>query len=1088
MQSTRGKSVVWDPAGSSRFLVGGGAELRLYDHEVRQHSFSLLQTPADPIEPREQEVTPSSSSSPDLKHRFSTASVTTELTGLRAFAWYPHSRTPLVAAGLATGRVLLLGLDGGEGGRGGQGGATPPSVQINVRHSRPCNVVAFSPTQPGLLAVGLEKGRGESLLVYDISRSVDPSASSSALGSGAPFPTRTFSLSREHSGGSRGRAHSPATPSALEPIPLLSFGSSEAVTSCAFLSSPSSSASSGPSSGASNSSALLAAAMANKWLRVYDLRAPPQTVTTWGTRAVYGVAANPFNGQQFTSHGDDGIVRLWDLRVPLDPLLSFSETDAGSVPARKPRANVVAKPLAETAWSPDRRGVFTTLEKDGQALRVWQLVDGPGPRLIGARLSPHSLTSFTFVPSSLSSSSNDPSLRFLTLSRETSHPGSSGHSLSLLTLPSDPCVSFLERGLALSSSSSAPPATFSIPPPSAADLHAADEPDQVGQSPVPPTALSLAMSPPPDRGRTLSLAGLPPLVIDRNQTPRPGGAGPGMMRRISSGAVLQLPGASTRLAAEVGDGEGGIGGEADLSALASDMSGLVRERIEAGYGGDAATNAALSEGGVREFWLWVARAQSLSSDACFADWDFRFRGVLRILLGFPSGTTNPNLHTPPASSSSTPGPTVPSASRYSTPRSIYSDISRSLRRGDEAQSKTAAYAAACAQLVERRRLDTFAIAASQYAAQRKIALQVCGAEWEEGWEAVCSRLQRHGEYEAAARHAFFSGQLEKSMYYLRMCKDENLRMLAPILAAYLTQKDAHQGAESNFSNLCRTLSSDVERPWVRAAFAYCATSDWRELVDETGLPLKDRVAVALRFLSDSELIPFLQELGEEALSSSDLEAVVLFGLRNDGLKLLQSYVDRTSDVQTVALACSFTSPGLIRADLRVQRWVEAYRSLLDTFQLYAARALFDAARGQRARAALEQAKIAGRKEEAREVAQAMRRAAPPQVLVRCQFCGTTVSPAGGKGGLGVGEGRGGVGPVGVKSTVCPSCSKQLPACSICLLRPSVHSFEADGPSTLCWCQRCRHGGHVEHVLAWFETSRVCAVAGCECECNSERRP
>jgi len=29
-------------------------------------------------------------------------------------------------------------------------------------------------------------------------------------------------------------------------------------------------------------------------------------------------------------------------------------------------------------------------------------------------------------------------------------------------------------------------------------------------------------------------------------------------------------------------------------------------------------------------------------------------------------------------------------------------------------------------------------------------------------------------------------------------------------------------------------------------FAFLATSDWRELVDEMGLPLKDRVAVALR--------------------------------------------------------------------------------------------------------------------------------------------------------------------------------------------------------------------------------------------------
>jgi hypothetical protein len=66
----------------------------------------------------------------------------------------------------------------------------------------------------------------------------------------------------------------------------------------------------------------------------------------------------------------------------MDPLLSFSEVDAGSVPVRRPRGNTVAKQLAETAWSPDRRGVFATLEKDGAALRVWQLVDGPGPRLV----------------------------------------------------------------------------------------------------------------------------------------------------------------------------------------------------------------------------------------------------------------------------------------------------------------------------------------------------------------------------------------------------------------------------------------------------------------------------------------------------------------------------------------------------------------------------------------------------------------------------------------------------------------------------------------------------------------------------------
>ncbi|GAA5891466.1 hypothetical protein JCM8208_007290 [Rhodotorula glutinis] len=1137
MQSTRGKSVLWDPSpspsSSNRLLVGGGAELRLYSHQPGQGATTFTATTA-----------------------------VTELAGLRAFSWASHAAFPLVAAGLSTGRVLLLRLD--EGAKDDRTRA-PAAVQINVRHSRPCNVVTFCPDEPGLLAVGLEKGRGESLLVYDVSRSLDSSSASTShshLGAAPGAGHRAFSLQRDASQSGRGRGNSPASgpssSSSADPTPLVSFGSSEVVTSAAFLSSPSS-----PGSSASHTP-LLAAAMANKWLRVYDLRSPPSTVTTWSTRAVYGIAANPFHGQQFTSHGDDGVVRLWDLRKPMDPLLAWSETDAGSISAQKMRANVVARPLGETAWSPETRGQFATLEKDASRVRVWNLVDGPGPRLVGAagpaargsgggaggrsaglggpdasagardgrddrgeekealrmpivlddrqtHAFQHSLISFAFARTP-SSSPHD--LHFVGLSRDSSNPGSSGQRLELVTLPAAPHAAFLERGILLTTSTDeqtvlAVPSSSALAAADAAEgehaiaLPSAD-PHNTSISPHTPAALQLSvdpLSPQLDRGRQLSLAGLLH-PVDRNATPRPGLPGGGLLRRISSGPVPQLGASSSPAGGAHGEfGGGSSSTSGGLAALATDMSVVIRQRVDAGYGSDALVNAALCDGGIAEFWQWVARAQSLSSENSTSDYDYRFRGVLRILLGFPSGMTNPALSSGASSPNGTGTPPSPvdgphsaassSGRRTPTPRSIYSDISRSLRRGDEAQSRNAAYTAACATLVARRRLaNTFAISSSQFAAQRKIALSACGAEWEEGWEAVCDRLAKKGDHEAAARHAFFSGQMERAMNHLRSCKDENLRMLAPIIAAYLAQKDTLRNAssESNYAALCRSLSSDVETPWVRAMFAFLATSDWRELVDEMGLPLKDRVAVALRFLSDSELIPFLQELGDEALSSSDLEAVVLFGLRNDGLKLLSAYVDRSGDVQTVALACSFTSPGLIRADMRVQRWVETYRAQLDRLQLYAARAMFDAARGRRARAAFEQARLAGRNAEAKEVAGAMRRTAPPQIVVRCQFCATNIAPSKGAGMLGeLNEGgRGTGGQLGVKSTLCPSCSKQVPACCICLERPSLHSFDAHGPATLCWCQRCRHGGHASHLLAWFETSEVCAVAGCDCECNSGR--
>lgn len=110
MQSTRGKSVLWDPSPPSpsspnRLLVGGGAELRLYSCSHPRHSFTAT-------------------------------SVVTELAGLRAFAWAPHPQVPLVAAGLSTGRVLLLRLDDAPHADDRHKRVPPPAAQINgARHS-----------------------------------------------------------------------------------------------------------------------------------------------------------------------------------------------------------------------------------------------------------------------------------------------------------------------------------------------------------------------------------------------------------------------------------------------------------------------------------------------------------------------------------------------------------------------------------------------------------------------------------------------------------------------------------------------------------------------------------------------------------------------------------------------------------------------------------------------------------------------------------------------------------------------------------------------------------------------------------------
>ncbi|KAM0791381.1 hypothetical protein ACM66B_005846 [Microbotryomycetes sp. NB124-2] len=963
----RPKQVVSDPLGSNKFVVGGGSDLRLYEWEHSKHV-----------------------------SRFNTIAACTELGQIRSFAVSPHTNVPnLVAAGLHAGRVILLRLDPPVEASNAEN--SPFAAQINIRHARPCNAVAFCEEQPGLLAVGLEKGRGESLYLYDIERSA-------------------AHMSRTSSGTSVTVPSTAAPASSDVSAPLLSAGSSESVSSAAFLATGS----------ASHSSPLLAAGMAGKYLRVYDIRAARAVVATWGSRACHCVSADPFNGFQFVSSADDGIVRMWDIRKSMDPLVSFSETDAGAVSARA-KPTIVAKALVEIGWSRSQRGILTTLERDSHSLRIWNIVEGAEvkpteaetgevspsdrplrlPVVLSDRRPPefhHSLASFAFIRSPM----NSLKTHFIGVSRDASVPGSSGHALEVIDVPVSHQAVFTSSGLVLSDSTTPAGITSFDVRPDTLEVHGSNHafvmPDIPQQKAGAPARLKLD---PASRGPVYRLAPSPQQTTADNA-------------RAETSRVFEM-----------------------------DAARVTVQRLEKGYGSDALVNARITESPLKEFWNWIARAELLARDSYVGEHDFRYKGALSLVNG-SGGTTSATG----SSQRSNVGARNPAAS--ASPRTIYSDVTRSLRKGDEAQTKNAACADAIAQLVSRRKLDgSFATGSTSLANQRKLALQCCGPDWEEDQDLVSSRFAKAEDFESAARHAFFSGHLEKSMSYLKNCSSDSVKMLAPLLAAYLAQRDS-KSADSHFTDLCRSLSSDMETPWMRAMLAFLASGDWRELVDETGLPLRDRVAVALRFLSDSELVPFLNELASEALASGDLEAVLLFGMQSDGLKLLTSYVDRTADVQTAALAAAFVSPGIVRDDMRVMRWLEGYRGLLDELRLFSARAMFDISHSRRARSAIEQSRYAGRLVEAQEVDKALKKAAPAQMVLRCQYCSANIAPSAQTLTAPGGDRSGG--QVGVKvrrppaerdaladcvvvqSTVCPTCSKGLPACSVCLEKPSLPCY------------------------------------------------
>mmetsp|Transcript_9262 Transcript_9262/g.20127 ORF Transcript_9262/g.20127 Transcript_9262/m.20127 type:complete len:1246 (-) Transcript_9262:218-3955(-) len=129
------------------------------------------------------------------------------------------------------------------------------------------------------------------------------------------------------------------------------------------------------------------------------------------------------------------------------------------------------------------------------------------------------------------------------------------------------------------------------------------------------------------------------------------------------------------------------------------------------------------------------------------------------------------------------------------------------------------------------------------------------------------------------------------------------------------------------------------------------TAGYACVTEEEAFSLSDRVAFACRFLPDAKLYSFLAGCYERARKRGDLSGIVLTGLGEHGLQLIQTYVDRTGDVQTAALAsCHAVFSALPHAEaVRLSRWIAGYRDLLNSWQLWQERARFDVAFSKRER-------------------------------------------------------------------------------------------------------------------------------------------
>lgn len=196
----------------------------------------------------------------------------------------------------------------------------------------------------------------------------------------------------------------------------------------------------------------------------------------------------------------------------------------------------------------------------------------------------------------------------------------------------------------------------------------------------------------------------------------------------------------------------------------------------------------------------------------------------------------------------------------------------------------------------------------------------------------------HGEHERTAALAVFHGNLGAAVDVLQRGAEaisshinenerdmpssapqykETLLLCAMCIAGY-GGVDSKSTSSSVWRRACSSLlnrpdmNRDANRSsrtaYLRALCTFLINisteRNFDDVLNDSHLSLCDRVAFACRFLDRSHLRTFLEACIVSCQTAGDIEGLVITGIDQSGIKVLQSFVDKTADVQTAALVSS----------------------------------------------------------------------------------------------------------------------------------------------------------------------------------------
>ncbi|KAI4241381.1 MAG: hypothetical protein L6R40_004557 [Gallowayella cf. fulva] len=221
-------------------------------------------------------------------------------------------------------------------------------------------------------------------------------------------------------------------------------------------------------------------------------------------------------------------------------------------------------------------------------------------------------------------------------------------------------------------------------------------------------------------------------------------------------------------------------------------------------------------------------------------------------------------------------------------------------------------------------------------AHRRLSLYICDFSFPgEDVEIAVKDFTEQGQITKAAFWALAHGHPKQALRALRTGPTTADRELSLALAGFIKG-----GTNDTWEETIQDIAAASTDSYARAILAFVRNGSWHDVLEETSLPLKYRVGVALMYLADDELTTYITTITDECTNHGDLEGIVLTGLSEKAVPLLQNYILKYHDLPTAILAISHTSPRYFASSL-VDTWRSEYRSKLNIYRLFIPRVRFD---------------------------------------------------------------------------------------------------------------------------------------------------